>query len=452
MADIRRRPMRSRIGIDIRGASMAGALLALAASTDAHAATGPSHERATPTGGPSPGRTRAKAKPAPASAAQAARGLRVQLLTGQRMLAALRAPALELAPGAGYDTGGSRLVRDLQRLLTRSGDAPGPIDGYFGPLTEAAVIRFQASRGLRTDGVAGPKTLAVLTARMLELSVGVGDEPGGSRMVRGLQWLLERAGDSPGSIDGRFGPLTEAAVMRFQAAHGLHVDGIAGPVTIAALAPRRPRVLPRRPSPRPALLARRSRGPVTGARHLRRPAAVANAAPKTDAASTSGAAKAARTHHHAGAPPPTRPPLLAILAVILALALQPAVWLYARKRRSSPPDEAPDAAVVVDALDPVTITPPTDVPAHRRVRPASLAAPEIGVPVRPAASRGLLVAEPAGVRGLPAPGEDDFGDDEHDDDGVHVVRALNGGSSRRGTGSSGGTPVMVGRPDARRRQ
>ena len=59
--------------------------------------------------------------------------------------------------------------------------------------------------------------------------------PSGSADVRALQRLLARGGDRPGPIDGRYGALTEQAVRRFQAAHGLRVDGIAGPRMLAAL-------------------------------------------------------------------------------------------------------------------------------------------------------------------------------------------------------------------------
>lgn len=41
----------------------------------------------------------------------------------------------------------------------------------------------------------------------------------------------------PGPVDGIAGPRTRAAVKLFQRAHGLHVDGIVGPKTIAKLFP-----------------------------------------------------------------------------------------------------------------------------------------------------------------------------------------------------------------------
>ncbi len=53
--------------------------------------------------------------------------------------------------------------------------------------------------------------------------------------VFNLQAALKRAGYSPGPIDGIYGPLTTQAVAAFQKAHGLRVDGVAGPQTLATL-------------------------------------------------------------------------------------------------------------------------------------------------------------------------------------------------------------------------
>ena len=52
-------------------------------------------------------------------------------------------------------------VVNLQRLLTMHGIAVAT-DGVFGPLTEAAVRRFQASAGLVVDGIVGAHTWAAL--------------------------------------------------------------------------------------------------------------------------------------------------------------------------------------------------------------------------------------------------------------------------------------------------
>jgi hypothetical protein len=53
-------------------------------------------------------------------------------------------------------------VAHLQRLLIEHGHDPGPVDGVFGPRTDAAVRAFQAESGLAADGVVGPITWAAL--------------------------------------------------------------------------------------------------------------------------------------------------------------------------------------------------------------------------------------------------------------------------------------------------
>ena len=78
-----------------------------------------------------------------------------------------RAEAGLIARGAGYgEPHGSDRVRALQRRLRRAGERPGPIDGLFGPLTEAAVRQFQDRQGLAVDGLVGAATRGALARRL----------------------------------------------------------------------------------------------------------------------------------------------------------------------------------------------------------------------------------------------------------------------------------------------
>ena len=68
--------------------------------------------------------------------------------------------------GSGYvRAGGSRRVREVQRRLLGLGYRPGPVDGLFGPRTEAAARWFQYKHGLPTTGRVNDVTLEVLRAR-----------------------------------------------------------------------------------------------------------------------------------------------------------------------------------------------------------------------------------------------------------------------------------------------
>lgn len=53
--------------------------------------------------------------------------------------------------------------------------------------------------------------------------------------VEGVQTALTKLGYDPGSIDGKDGPKTKAAVLAFQKVAEVKVDGIAGPETKGAL-------------------------------------------------------------------------------------------------------------------------------------------------------------------------------------------------------------------------
>jgi Flp pilus assembly protein TadD len=89
-------------------------------------------------------------------------------LTGARATVQVnKAPrsAISLRLGSGYyNVGISARVRALQIRLWVLGDSPGRIDGRYGRRTQLAVRRFQVAHGLHGDGVAGPRTLAILVA------------------------------------------------------------------------------------------------------------------------------------------------------------------------------------------------------------------------------------------------------------------------------------------------
>ena len=133
-------------------------------------------------------------------------------------------------------------VKTLQDKLNALGYNSGNVDGIFGAKTYAAVTAFQKANNLGVDGIVGKLTWAKLysVSPAMPVETTVVGRPMvsyGSRgdAVRKLQELLNALGYDCGSVDGIFGSKTKAAVLAFQKANGLGVDGIVGPLTWAKL-------------------------------------------------------------------------------------------------------------------------------------------------------------------------------------------------------------------------
>jgi peptidoglycan hydrolase-like protein with peptidoglycan-binding domain len=128
-------------------------------------------------------------------------------------------------------------VQQLQYALHQAGYFYGPFTGFYGSLTQQAVMNFQYDFGLMVDGVVGTQTLNAL------YRTSVGPVGGGNLQfgmhgsdVVDLQYSLANAGYFNGPFTGYFGGLTESAVKALQRDYGLAVDGVVGPSTRAALA------------------------------------------------------------------------------------------------------------------------------------------------------------------------------------------------------------------------
>jgi peptidoglycan hydrolase-like protein with peptidoglycan-binding domain len=137
-------------------------------------------------------------------------------------------------------------VNDLQTQLKTLGYFDHKVTGYFGTVTQQAVIDYQEDHDLVVDGKAGPNTLESIMGADYRISSDrfvKGNEtsdtyyPGdkGDAVSQLQQMLKDLEYYDYSSITGYYGPITKDAVQRFQRTNDLVVDGIAGPETLALL-------------------------------------------------------------------------------------------------------------------------------------------------------------------------------------------------------------------------
>lgn len=151
-------------------------------------------------------------------------------------------------------------VTSLQKKLQAAGYFDGEATGYYGSVTQSAVLKFQKAKGLNPDGVAGEQTLKALESNsskapapstkaapqkqekeVADDSSDVASSPvalkrgNTSSQVTSLQKKLQAAGYFDGPVTGYYGSLTQAAVIELQKAKGLNPNGIADAETLKAL-------------------------------------------------------------------------------------------------------------------------------------------------------------------------------------------------------------------------
>ena len=137
----------------------------------------------------------------------------------------------------------------LQEALNELGFYSGAADGSYGASTTAAVKAFQKKNGIRQDGAASPEVQKLifegkpLNVKGKKVSVSIlpnfpveefsaGDK---GWQVTGLQNTLKGLGFYTSEPTGVYDTATQNAVRKFQTAHHLTVDGIAGKKTLQLL-------------------------------------------------------------------------------------------------------------------------------------------------------------------------------------------------------------------------
>lgn len=134
----------------------------------------------------------------------------------------------------------------IQQALTELDLYYADVTGHYGARTERAVRLFQRKYRLIQTGIADETTIRRLyeaagidapsLPQKTQTVASVLRKGASGDAVRRLQADLEALDYYTGTITGSYGSLTKEAVRRFQRAHGLDADGVAGPLTLARIA------------------------------------------------------------------------------------------------------------------------------------------------------------------------------------------------------------------------
>ncbi len=158
-------------------------------------------------------------------------------------MSAFAAERYEILKLGDRDESGDKYVYDLQKALKEKGYFNVKPTGYYGNITQNAVIAFQRDEGIRVDGKAGPEVRKHLfgsdyepipssrhigggtsSVKVDNMELRSGDK---GNAVSDLQSALKKYGYySYDKITGYFGPITEEAVKKFQRSNGFRESGV----------------------------------------------------------------------------------------------------------------------------------------------------------------------------------------------------------------------------------
>jgi peptidoglycan hydrolase-like protein with peptidoglycan-binding domain/DNA invertase Pin-like site-specific DNA recombinase len=157
---------------------------------------------------------------------QSAARIAVDGIVGPQTRRALtRANNEPLRRGAGFaQPDGSPRVRTLQVRLQRRGHRPGPVDGLFGPRTQAAVERLQRSGGVPVSGVVTNPTRQLLASagKPTERATTQAPDTGGGQADSG----------QPSSGEAGNGQADKRPVASSTAASSEDSDDVAVPIAV----------------------------------------------------------------------------------------------------------------------------------------------------------------------------------------------------------------------------
>jgi peptidoglycan hydrolase-like protein with peptidoglycan-binding domain len=138
-----------------------------------------------------------------------------------------------LAQAHGYS---QSQVRAAQQQLKNDGFYSGTVDGRSGPMTMSAIRNYQRANNLTVTGRLDSQTIDKLgiqnTGQASREAVPPSSPSTSSNVptpsrdtVMSAQRQLQQSGLYKGSIDGRLGPQTQAAIRQYQQNNNLNVTG-----------------------------------------------------------------------------------------------------------------------------------------------------------------------------------------------------------------------------------